>query len=47
MAKRAYTGSDLEVSEMSGLHTEYITAGEQLIPLLWQMKIYAHYTKST
>ena len=33
MARRAKTGSDMEVSEMSGLHTEYITAGEQLIPL--------------
>jgi len=39
MARRAKTGSDMEVSEMSGLHTEYITAGEQLIPLFWPMKI--------
>jgi hypothetical protein len=33
MARTAKTGSDLELSEMSGLHTEHITAGEQLIPL--------------
>jgi hypothetical protein len=33
MAKNALTGSDLELSEMTGLHTEYITASEQLIPL--------------
>jgi hypothetical protein len=33
MARRTKTGSDLEVSEMSGLHTEYITAGEQFILL--------------
>jgi len=45
MARRKQTGSDLEVSEMSGLHTEYITAGEQLVQLFWPMKIYAHYTK--
>ena len=32
--KESINGSDLEVSEMSGLHTEYITAGKQLIPFL-------------
>jgi len=39
-----YNGSDLELSEISGLHTEYITTGEQLISLFWPMKMY--YTKS-
>jgi hypothetical protein len=33
MARTAGSGSDFEVSEMSGLHTEYITAVEQIIPL--------------
>ena len=39
MARRAWTGSDLNVPEMSSLHTEYITAGEQIIPLFWPIKI--------
>jgi hypothetical protein len=34
-ASVAKTGSDLEVPEMSRLHTEYITAGEQLIQLFF------------
>jgi hypothetical protein len=46
MARRAKTGSDLEISEISDLHTEYITGGEQIIPIFLTIENLDSYKKS-